>query len=149
MSEQSDTPFWQHPLDQLNDEEWERLCDGCGRCCLLKLEDEETGEVFYTRIACAQLDLKTCRCTAYVERSQIEPECLVITRDNLPTLDYLPATCAYRLRSLGLPLPPWHPLISGDLQRVRSAGVSVCNYALPSNTVTDPDEWEDYIIDIS
>ena len=149
MNTPSDIPFWQRPLDQLNDDEWERLCDGCGRCCLLKLEDEESGEVFYTRIACAQLDLDTCRCRAYVQRSQVEPECLTITRDNLPILDSLPTPCAYRLRSHGLPLPPWHPLISGSPQRMRDSGISACTYALPADAVSDPEEWEDHIIDMS
>jgi uncharacterized cysteine cluster protein YcgN (CxxCxxCC family) len=140
-------PFWQLPLDQLTTAEWDQLCDGCARCCLHKLEDEDSGEVYYTRIACSRLDIDTCRCTAYAERAQVEPECAVISRDNLAALDYLPETCAYRLRHAGLPLPPWHPLLSGDAQSVHRAGISVRAYALPLSAVPDPDDLEDYIID--
>lgn len=140
-------PFWQRPLDQLTAAEWEQLCDGCGRCCLHKLEDEDTGEVYYTRIACARLDLESCRCTAYAERAQVEPECAVITPANIAALDYLPESCAYRLRRAGLPLPSWHPLLSGDPESVHRAGVSVRSYALPLAAVPDPDDLEDYIID--
>ena len=140
-------PFWQRPLDQLDAGEWERLCDGCGRCCLHKLEDEDSGEVFYTRIACSHLDIASCRCTAYAERAQVEPECMVITRANLAELDYLPESCAYRLRAAGLPLPPWHPLVSGDPQSVHRAGVSVRAYAMKLTQLADPEDLEDYIID--
>lgn len=140
-------PFWQRPLEQLTPQEWERLCDGCGRCCLHKLEDEDTGVVYYTRIACVRLDIESCRCTAYALRTQVEVECAVITPANLDALDYLPESCAYRLRRAGLPLPPWHPLLSGDTQSVHRAGVSVRSYALPSAAVPDADDLEDYIID--
>ena len=147
VSRDNDIPFWQRPLDQLSAEEWERLCDGCGRCCLHKLEDEDSGEVYYTRVACDHLDVDTCRCTAYAQRAAVEPECLVIDPANLATLDYLPATCAYRLRRDGMPLPPWHPLLSGDAQSVHLAGVSVRSYAIKLEGVTDPYELEDYIIE--
>ncbi len=140
-------PFWQRPIEQLSTEEWEQLCDGCGRCCLHKLEDEDDGEVYYTRIACIRLDIDTCRCAAYAERAQVEPECAVITPANLDALDYLPESCAYRLRRAGLPLPPWHPLLSGDAQSVHAARISVRTYALPLSAVPDPDDLEDYIID--
>jgi uncharacterized cysteine cluster protein YcgN (CxxCxxCC family) len=140
-------PFWQLPLDQLTPAEWEQLCDGCGRCCLHKLEDEDSGEVFYTRVACARLELDSCRCTVYAARAQVEPECAVITPANLDALDYLPESCAYRLRRAGLPLPPWHPLLSGDAQSVQRAGISVRSYALPLSAVPDPDDLEDFIID--
>lgn len=140
-------PFWQLPLDQLTPVEWEQLCDGCGRCCLHKLEDEDSGEVYYTRVACSRLDIDACRCTAYAERAQAEPECAVISRDNIDTLDYLPESCAYRLRRAGLPLPPWHPLLSGDPASVHRAGISVRHYALPLSAVPDPDDLEDFIID--
>ena len=141
-------PFWQLPLEQLTPAEWEQLCDGCGRCCLHKLEDEDSGEVFYTRVACARLELDSCRCTVYAARMQAEPECAVITPANLDALDYLPESCAYRLRRAGLPLPPWHPLLSGDAQSVHRAGISVRSYALPLSAVPDPDDLEDFIIDM-
>ncbi len=147
MSTPSPRPFWQKPLEQLTAEEWERLCDGCGRCCLHKLEDEEDGAVYYTRIACSRLDIDSCRCTAYTERAQVEPECAVITPDNLAALDYLPSTCAYRLRRAGRPLPPWHPLRSGNADSVHIAGISVRAYALPLAAAPDPDDLEDFIID--
>lgn len=147
MSIHDDIPFWQRPLATLSAAEWERLCDGCGRCCLHKLEDEESGDIFYTRIACAQLDVASCRCRRYAERAQVEPECALITPQNIAALDYLPETCAYRLRAAGLPLPPWHPLHSGDPRSVHVAGVSVRAYALPFSAVPDPDDLEDFIID--
>lgn len=149
MTADTDMPFWQHPLEELGDAQWEQLCDGCARCCLHKLEDEDTGEVFYTRIACAQLDVSTCRCSSYACRVQVEPECMVITRENIATLDYLPETCAYRLRQQGKPLPPWHPLLSGDSRSIHVAGISVQAYAMPLTQVPDPDDLEDYIIDLS
>jgi len=143
----SPRPFWQFPLDQLTPAEWEQLCDGCARCCLHKLEDEDSGEVYYTRIACARLDIDTCRCTAYAARAQVEPECAVIMPANIAALDYLPESCAYRLRRAGLPLPPWHPLLSGDARSVHRAGISARSYALPLSAVPDPDDLEDFIID--
>lgn len=140
-------PFWQRPLEQLSAVEWEQLCDGCGRCCLHKLEDEDSGEVYYTRIACSRLDIASCRCTAYAVRAEVATECAVITPANLAALDYLPDSCAYRLRRAGRPLPPWHPLLSGDPESVHRAGISVQSYALPLSAVLDPDDLEDYLID--
>jgi uncharacterized cysteine cluster protein YcgN (CxxCxxCC family) len=143
----NDRPFWQRPLDRLDRNQWERLCDGCGRCCLHKLEDEETGEVYYTRVACHLLDLDTCRCTAYAERATRQPECVVISPTNVADLHYLPESCAYRLRAAGDALPAWHPLVSGDEKSVHAAGISVHAYALPLAQVDDPDDLEDFIID--
>lgn len=140
-------PFWLRPLEELTQQEWEQLCDGCARCCLHKLEDEDSGEVFYTRIACSHLDIASCRCSSYVNRADVEPECMVITRENLASLDYLPETCAYRLRQQGRPLPPWHPLLSGNTVSVHAAGIAVSAYALPLEQVPDPDDLEDYIIE--
>ncbi len=138
--------FWERPLDQLNPDEWEALCDGCGRCCLLKLEDADTGEVEYTRVSCRLLDPETCRCGNYALRKQLVPDCVVLTPANLERIAYwMPATCAYRLRFLGRPLPPWHPLVSGRADSVERAGVSVRNRVVPEWEV-DEDDLEDYLI---
>jgi len=112
------------PLDRLDSDEWERLCDGCARCCLHKLQDEETGEVYYTDIACPLLDLERCRCTDYPHRAERIPECVQLTPEEVRRIPWLPATCAYRLRALGKPLPPWHHLVSGNPEDVHHCGAS-------------------------
>ncbi len=118
--------FWEtKSLSELNREEWEALCDGCGRCCLVKLEDEENGDIHYTSVACKLLDLETCRCTNYQNRAQLMPECVIVTPQVLDRLHWMPSTCAYRLLGEGKPLPPWHPLISGNPHSVDLAGISV------------------------
>ena len=118
--------FWENKtLEQLDAREWELLCDGCARCCVAKQEDEETGEVTYTSLACRFLDLESCRCTCYGQRSRLEPECADLDPQNVRRFDWLPATCAYRRLALGEPLPDWHPLLSGDPDSTRKAGMSV------------------------
>lgn len=117
--------FWERPLASLDREQWEALCDGCGQCCLHKVEDEDTGEVFQTNVACKLLDLRTGRCSDYRHRRAFVPDCLRLTMRNAGTLDWLPATCAYRLRANGEPLPDWHYLISGNRDAVHDAGASV------------------------
>jgi len=119
------TPFWERPLDTLDNDEWEALCDGCGQCCLHKLEDAETGAIYPTNVACRLLDLDTARCSDYANRKALVPDCLRLTRKTAGTLSWLPETCAYRLRAAGEPLPEWHYLRSGDRQTVIEAGVSV------------------------
>lgn len=119
-------PFWQtKSLGDMTREEWESLCDGCGRCCLNKLEDEDTGAFIYTRAACKLLDLETCRCTDYPNRAAKVPDCVTLTPENVSTLGWLPKSCAYRLLDEGKPLPWWHPLVSGDPETVIAAGISV------------------------
>ena len=140
--------FWETvPMDRMNRAEWEALCDGCGKCCLNKLEDEETGEVTLTRLACRLLDDESCLCSQYPIRHQFVPECVVLTpktlRDNLY---WLPQTCAYRLVVEGRPLYPWHPLLSGDPETVHAAGVSVRGLTIPEFEVGE-DDWEDHIIE--
>jgi uncharacterized cysteine cluster protein YcgN (CxxCxxCC family) len=140
--------YWETvPMDRMNRAEWEALCDGCGKCCLNKLEDEETGEVALTRLACRLLDDESCLCSQYPIRHQFVPECIVLTpktlRDNLY---WLPQTCAYRLVVEGRPLYPWHPLLSGDPETVHAAGVSVRGLTIPEFEVDD-DDWEDHIIE--
>ena len=142
--------FWEKkPLQKLSPREWEALCDGCGKCCLNKLEDEDTGEVALTRVACRLLDDNSCQCAHYETRHTFIPECIVLKPENLDTHAYwMPQTCAYRLLWEGKSLPEWHPLLTGDPESVHQAGVSV-----RGTTVSEFDvpleEWEDYIIDES
>jgi len=140
--------FWERvQLKNLAPNEWEALCDGCGRCCLNKLEDPDTGEVALTRVACRLLDDQTCRCGQYDIRKQIVPVCIMLTTDTIADHAYwLPKTCAYRLLWEGKPLFDWHPLISGDAQSVHDAGVSVQGWTIPEFEV-DEEDWEDYIIE--
>ena len=140
--------FWEKkPLSDLSQTEWEALCDGCGKCCLNKLEDEDTEEVVLTRVACRLLDDATCRCTHYENRHQFVPDCIVLRPANLDSHAYwMPQTCAYRLLWLGKPLYDWHPLISGDPESVHAAGVSV-QYDTVSEFDTPFEEWEDHIIE--
>ena len=120
--------FWKNKaLHELTPREWDRLCDGCARCCVLKEQDEKTGEVFYTEVACRHLDLKSCRCTCYKKRQQLAPECIQLSPDNPEPFAWLPTTCAYRLLSEGQELPQWHPLVTGDRDSTRKAGMSVRN----------------------
>ncbi|MFW8594501.1 YcgN family cysteine cluster protein [Cribrihabitans neustonicus] len=140
--------FWEKkPLAKLNQREWEALCDGCGKCCLNKLEDEDTGEVALTRVACRLLDDASCRCSQYPIRHQFVPECIVLKPDNLDTHAYwMPATCAYRLLWEGKPLPEWHPLLTGTPESVHEAGVSVRGWTVSEFEISE-EEWEDYIIE--
>ncbi len=142
------TRFWERKrLDQLNAAEWEALCDGCGKCCLNKLEDEDTGEVALTRVACRLLDDSTCRCAHYETRKQFVPDCIQLTAKTISEHMYwLPATCAYRLLYEGRPLFDWHPLLSGSADTVHAAGVSVKDRTVSEFDVAD-DDWEDHIIE--
>jgi uncharacterized protein len=119
-------PFWREKtLLEMTAAEWESLCDGCGRCCLVKLEDEDTGRIHFTDLSCTLLDTGTCRCGDYENRSERVADCVRLTPENVGTLDWLPKTCGYRLVATGRPLPWWHPLVSGDPQTVITAGISV------------------------
>ena len=119
-------PFWRaKTLAQMNAREWESLCDGCGRCCLVKLEDEETGTIHPTDVACTLLDEDACRCRDYGNRQAKVPDCLRLTPETVPALSWLPPTCAYRLLAEGRDLYWWHPLVSGDPETVHVAGISV------------------------
>jgi len=139
--------FWERPLTELNGAEWEALCDGCGKCCLNKLEDADTGEVAFTRIACRLFDDNTCGCGQYEIRKQIVPDCVVLKPGNLDEVSYwMPTTCAYRLRHHGMPLPDWHHLLTGSRETVHERGESARGWTIPEFAV-DEDDWEDYIID--
>jgi len=124
-------PFWEaKTLEDLTDAEWESLCDGCGRCCMVKLEDVDTGARIDTRLACRLLDIGACRCTDYANRHAQVPDCVRLTPQTARDLDWLPETCAYRLRAQGKPLYWWHPLRSGDPETVHQAGISVRHIAI-------------------
>jgi len=139
MMNESVQPFWETtPLKEMTAEQWESLCDGCGKCCLEKFEDEETGDVVYSRVACALLDLETCRCRRYAERAQHMPDCVTIVPQVLAWPKWLPETCAYRLLTEGRPLPDWHPLLSGDPDSVLEAGQGVRGRVIGPEAGEDP-----------
>lgn len=117
--------------------EWESLCDGCGRCCLHKLEDDTDGRMYYTRVACELLDISTCRCKDYANRQKTVPDCIQLSVEQAHFFDWLPDTCAYRLLAEGESLPEWHPLITGDPQSVIDAGVSVRHVAISESDDID------------
>lgn len=144
--EPDDEPFWKaKALADMSTGEWESLCDGCGRCCMLKLEDEDTDHVYMTRIACKLLDIGKCSCKDYSNRQEIVPDCLQLTVNLVESLSWLPETCAYRLVQEGRDLAWWHPLISGDPESVHQAGVSVRTWAM-TETPTRADQLHRYII---
>lgn len=140
--------FWENvPLSKMTRPEWEALCDGCGKCCLNKLEDEDTGQVALTNVACRLLDDQTCQCSQYPIRHNFVPECIVLSPDNMEqNLYWMPETCAYKLMWNGQPLPEWHPLKTGDPESVHKAGVSMRGRTVPEFEVDD-EEWEDHIIE--
>jgi len=139
--------FWETvPLDKMTGEEWEALCDGCGNCCLIKLEDEDSGNYFFTNVSCHLMDTKTCQCGNYPLRRQIVKDCVILTPDNIEQIaGWMPATCAYRLLHEGEALPFWHPLVTGTKQSVVDAGASVIDWAIPEYEI-DMDDIEDYIV---
>ena len=140
-------PFWREKtLIEMTGEEWESLCDGCGLCCLQKLEDEDDNSVYYTRIACKLLDLKTCQCTDYPNRRASVPDCIQLTPGQADQFKWLPPTCGYRLVRDGEDLYWWHPLISGDPETVHQAGISAQGRTV-SETEVDIDDFEDYLVD--
>lgn len=137
--------FWEaKPLSALNRDEWESLCDGCGKCCLHKLEDEETGEVFPTNVACRLLDRRNGTCKDYRNRKTFVPDCVQLTPAKLRELEWLPTTCAYRLVADGQPLYEWHHLISGSRETVHEAGVSTRGWTVSED---DAGELEYHLVD--
>ncbi len=139
-------PFWQRKkLTELTDAEWESVCDGCGRCCLKKLQDETTGKIAYTDVACKLLDRERCRCRRYARRHELVADCVALRPGDAQTFDWLPTTCAYRKLAAGQPLDWWHPLVSGDPDTVHRAGISVRGRALGERDVA-ADELDTRVI---
>lgn len=143
----SELPFWRRKaLHEMTRQEWESLCDGCGKCCLIKLEDEDSGDIIATDVTCKLLDLGSCRCSHYEERVRHVPDCVTLTPQNIASLAFMPATCAYRMLAEGKPLADWHPLVSGDPSSVHDAGISVLGRAVSEVGVPDA-ELEDHVIE--
>ncbi len=139
-------PWWERKsLSRMTREEWESLCDGCGKCCLVKLEDPDDGEIAFTDVACRLLDTRSCHCRDYAGRQRLVPDCVVLQHDTVAGLSFMPESCAYRLLADGRPLYWWHPLVSGDQATVHEAGVSVRGRVVPERDVRDED-LEDHIV---
>ena len=137
--------FWKtKKLAEMTSEEWESLCDNCGKCCLHKLEDEETGKIVFTNVACKLINLNTCRCTRYNERTRLVADCMDLKQYDFAQFNWLPSTCAYRLVHEGKELPAWHPLLSGSSGSVKKAGLSISSYAIIE---ADSRNLEDHIIE--
>jgi len=138
-------PFWQRKsLSEMSEPEWESLCDGCGLCCLIRYEDETTGEVIPTRVACRLFDAHLCRCSDYEHRKQTVPDCIKLTPGNIEALEWMPKSCAYRRLHEGRSLASWHPLITGDPESVHRAGVSIRGQTISEASLADPDDALDF-----
>ena len=138
--------FWETtPLEKMTDAQWESLCDGCGRCCLQKLEDEDTGEVHFTRVSCKLLNTDSCRCSDYPKRFSKVPDCLSLRPLTDEKVSWLPESCAYAKLSCGKPLENWHPLISGDAESVKLAGISVSGQCISEEYVPISEIYEHII----
>lgn len=141
MDNDSTAPFWRRKtLSEMSRPEWESLCDGCARCCLLKLEDIDTGEIAYTDISCKLLDSGACRCSDYENRQLSVPDCVVLEAKNIVNLGWMPSSCAYRLIAEKKDLAWWHPLVSGDPNTVHEAGISVRGRVVPEQRGDDPED---------
>ena len=141
-----DSPFWRKPLAEMTKSEWESLCDGCGRCCLVKLEDEDTAEIHFTSIACKLLDAGSCQCADYKGRKKKVPDCVKLTPDVVATINWLPPTCGYRLVAEHKDLMWWHPLVSGSPDTVHAAGVSVRGRVGAHEDDVPVDNFPDYMV---
>ena len=140
-------PYWRSKtLEELSSTEWEALCDGCGRCCLNKLEDWDTGEIAWTNVACTLLDHGTCRCKSYPKRADIVPDCVTLTPEEVRKLTWLPPTCAYRLVAEGRDLFWWHPLVSGSADTVHEAGISVRGRVVSEDEVP-VERYEEHLVE--
>ena len=143
----SEVPFWKRKtLEEMTRPEWESLCDGCARCCLYKLQDEDTDEIYYTNVVCRLLDTHRCQCTAYEQRSVLMPTCLTLNASLVKQLSWMPKTCAYRLLAEGKDLPDWHPLVSGDPNSVHEAGISV-RWRTVAESDVDMENLEEYVVE--
>jgi uncharacterized protein len=141
----AEKPFWETKrLEEMSPGEWESLCDGCGLCCLVRFEDEETGSVVPTRVHCKLFDGQLCRCTDYEHRKQQVPDCIKLEPGNIQALAWMPLSCAYRRLHEGKPLPQWHPLITGDAESVHAAGVSIRGQTISEALLEHPEDAMDY-----
>ena len=141
----ADSPFWHaKSLSEMNKAEWEALCDGCGLCCLVRFEDEETGEVVPTRVHCKLFDPAACRCTDYADRKRHVPDCIKLTPGNIEALEWMPPSCAYRRLHEGRGLAWWHPLVSGDPETVHQAGVSVRGQTISEASLAEAEDALDF-----
>ena len=137
--------FWEDKtLEEMTPAEWEALCDGCGRCCLMKLEDEDTGDIYVSDVRCRLLDGESCKCTDYPNRLQLVPDCIKLTPENVRTIDWIPVTCAYRRIAEGKGLAWWHPLVSGDPETVHTAGVSMRGQTVSESALDDVEDALDF-----
>ena len=138
-------PFWEtKTLRQMTAAEWESLCDGCGLCCLIRFEDEDTGEIIPTRVHCKLFDSSACRCSDYANRKQYVPDCIKLTPGNIEALEWMPKSCGYRRLHEGRGLADWHPLVSGDPESVHRAGVSIRGQTVSEASLPDPEDAIDY-----
>jgi uncharacterized cysteine cluster protein YcgN (CxxCxxCC family) len=144
MTMNSDDPWWHKPLAELDRGQWEALCDGCGRCCLHKLEDEDTGELFPTNVACKLLDRRSGLCSDYANRRKHVTDCVQLAAGKLDALEWLPSTCAYKLRADRQPLPSWHYLVSGSRETVHEAGMSTRGWTVSE---VDAGQLEFHLVD--
>ena len=142
----SNQPFWKtKTLVQMNAQEWESLCDGCGKCCCIRMEDEDNGKIYVTNVSCKLFDPATCRCTDYEDRRKTVPDCVQVTPGNVAGLKWMPQTCAYRLLSEGKDLPDYHYLVSGDRDSIHRAGMSVQNAVIPEGEIASEDDLPNHI----
>jgi uncharacterized protein len=147
MTDETSEPFWRtKTLEEMSKPEWESLCDGCARCCLVKLEDEDTGDIYFTDLGCTLLVDETCRCRDYRRRQSRVPDCVKLTPENVRKLSWLPKTCAYRRLAEGQDLAWWHPLVSGDPETVHSAGISVRGKMFGSEEEVPMALWEARVV---
>lgn len=144
-----DQPFWKTTaLEAMSREQWESLCDGCGKCCLSKLEDDDTGDIYWTSVGCRLFDAGTCRCSDYANRFARVPDCVGLTPQNVRTISWLPSSCAYRLIAEGRDLYWWHPLISGSVETVHEAGISMRGRVTASESdMVEPEDYFDHVLE--
>ncbi|UXN03545.1 YcgN family cysteine cluster protein [Bartonella sp. HY406] len=146
----TEIPFWQYKtLNQMTKAEWESLCDGCGRCCMHKLEDEDSGDIYNSSVGCKLLNGETCLCNNYPSRKSIVPDCIQLTQEIIETVKWLPDNCAYRLISDGKDLEWWHHLVSGSRETIHEAGISVRGKVLVhEDELHDPEDYLQYVTEI-
>jgi uncharacterized cysteine cluster protein YcgN (CxxCxxCC family) len=146
MPNKAGRPFWEtKSLERMTAREWESLCDGCGLCCLVRFEDEDTGEIIPTTVHCRLFNGDTCRCSDYPNRKQYVPDCIKLTPYNIEALEWMPRSCAYRRLHEGKPLPQWHPLITGDPESTHKAGVSIRGQTFSEAELADPEDAIDFV----